>query len=114
MTALITTPGGRFRAVAIAEALSWAGLLAGMFFKYVVVGTETGVHVFGPIHGVIFLVYVAVAALTWAELRWSAPVGLVALLASLPPFGTLVFEQWALRTGRLDSRRAEPGFAEGS
>lgn len=112
MTALLTTPGGRFRAVAIAEALSWAGLLVGMFFKYVVIGDEIGVQVFGPIHGIVFLVYVAVAALTWAELRWSAPVGLLALVASLPPFGTLVFEQWALRTGRLDSRRADPGLAE--
>jgi hypothetical protein len=28
-------------------------------------------------------------------------VGVVAILAGLPPFGTVVFERWATRTGRL-------------
>ncbi len=36
-----------FSIVAIAEACSWTGLLIGMFFKYVVVGTEIGVKIFG-------------------------------------------------------------------
>ena len=103
------TPAGRFRAVAIAEALSWAGLLIGMFFKYVVVENEIGVQVFGPVHGVIFVLYVIVALMTWAALRWSAPVGIVAVLASVPPFGTWIFERWALRRGHLDD---PPGPAE--
>ncbi|MDT4941557.1 MAG: hypothetical protein QOJ34_1646, partial [Pseudonocardiales bacterium] len=34
-----------FRVVAFAEALSWLGLLTGMFFKYVVDGGAGGVHV---------------------------------------------------------------------
>src|SRR3954447_21204920 len=50
-----------FRIVAVAEACSWIGLLAGMFVKWVLKASEGGVHVFGPIHGAIFIAYVAVA-----------------------------------------------------
>ena len=91
-----------FRTVAVAEALSWLGLLTGMFFKYVVDAGAGGVHVFGPLHGVVFLSYVVIAALTWQARRWSWRVGLAALVASVPPFGTLAFEEWARRTGRLE------------
>lgn len=104
MLAFLSTPVGRFRAVAIAEAISWAGLLIGMFFKYVVVETGVGVSIFGPIHGAMFILYVVVALVTWPIMRWSTGVGVLALLAAIPPFGTWVFERWALRTGRLDDR----------
>ena len=91
-----------FRFVATAEALSWAGLLCGMFAKYVVDVGEQGVQVFGPIHGTVFLAYLVVTLLTWHQQRWTLPVAVVALAASVPPFCTLLFELWADRTGRLD------------
>jgi integral membrane protein len=102
MSLLPGTPAARFRAVAIAEAVSWAGLLIGMFFKYVVIEHEVGVQVFGPVHGIIFMVYVAVTLVTWGALRWSTGTGVLAVLASVPPFGSWVFERWAARHGRLD------------
>ncbi|MDQ1620237.1 MAG: hypothetical protein QOE19_2806, partial [Actinomycetota bacterium] len=37
--------------VALTEALSWAGLLIGMLFKYVLADDERGVQFFGPVHG---------------------------------------------------------------
>jgi integral membrane protein len=92
-----------FRVVATAEAFSWAGLLAGMFAKYVIDVGEQGVQVFGPIHGTVFLAYVVVTLLTWHQLRWSLPVAFVALAASIPPFCTVLFERWAGRSGRLDA-----------
>ena len=91
----------RFRIAAIAEAISWTGLLIGMVFKYLVVHNAAGVHLFGPIHGVLFLVYVALAIVVWRRQQWSTTVGVVALLASIPPYGSVVFERWATRTGRL-------------
>lgn len=91
-----------FRVVAVAEAVSWAGLLTGMFFKYVVDAGEQGVHVFGPIHGTVFTAYVVVALLTWRQQRWSFVVGFAALAASVPPFCTVLFEVWSQRSGRLD------------
>ncbi|MEQ8835002.1 MAG: DUF3817 domain-containing protein [Miltoncostaeaceae bacterium] len=101
MLHLLRTPVGRFRLVAVAEAVSWAGLLAGMLLKYGGPGTEVGVQVFGPLHGALFVAYLAVTVISWPSFRWSTPVGAVALLAAVPPFGTVVFERWATRTGRL-------------
>jgi RND superfamily putative drug exporter len=90
-----------FVAVAIAEALSWAGLLTGMYFKYFTEAGELGVTVFGPLHGGIFVLYVVVALLVARALRWSLGTTAIALVCSVPPFATLAFEQWAVRTGRL-------------
>ena len=90
-----------FRAVAIAEACSWAGLLVGMFFKYVAVGNEIGVTVFGPVHGALFVAYGVVALVTARVLRWDLRTTVLALAVSVPPLATLWFERWARRTGRL-------------
>jgi integral membrane protein len=109
---VLTNPVAPFRAVAVTEAVSWAGLLVGMLFKYLVVGNAIGVHVFGPIHGVVFLAYVALALVVRARLAWDGRTTLLALLASIPPFGSVVFERWATRTGRLDERVAVPATAE--
>jgi integral membrane protein len=104
MEAMLTTPAGRFRLLAMAEAVSWAGLLIGMLFKYVLSDNEIGVKVFGPIHGLIFVLYVLAALLASTAQRWERRTTFLALLASIPPFGTVVFERWALRTGRLDGQ----------
>ncbi|MEV6609117.1 DUF3817 domain-containing protein [Kutzneria sp. NPDC051319] len=100
---MFDTPSGRFRAVAVAEAISWAGLLIGMFFKYVM-GNEIGVHIFGPVHGVVFIAYVVLSLLARRALNWDNRTTALALIASIPPFGSVVFERWAARTGRLAQR----------
>ena len=92
-----------FRTVAVAEALSWIGLLAGMYVKYVPETSEVGVQVFGPIHGAVFVVYVLVALVAARVLGWSRGTTLLALVASVPPLATVVFERWAGRTGRLQA-----------
>jgi integral membrane protein len=100
--ALAATRAGRlFRAVAVAEACSWAGLLIGMLFKYVVVGNEIGVQVFGPIHGALFVAYVVVTIWAARTLRWPVPTLVLALVCSIPPLATLWFERRARRSGRL-------------
>lgn len=86
-----------FRAAALLEAVSWAGLLTGMFFKYVVVQNEIGVKIFGPIHGGLFILYVLAVLLVRERLVWTGRVTLLALVASVPPFATLVFERWVTR-----------------
>jgi integral membrane protein len=93
-----------FRIVAVAEALSWVGLLAGMFVKRVLVSSELGVQVFGPIHGAVFVAYVVVALLAARALRWDARTTVLALVASVPPLATLWFERWASRRGSLPAR----------
>ena len=94
---------GAFRAVAIAEALSWTGLLIGMVFKYLVVGEEIGVKIFGPIHGGLFLLYLAVTMVVRHQLRWGSATTVLALIAGVPPLATLIFERWATHTARLPS-----------
>jgi integral membrane protein len=99
--AALSRHGRVFRAIAIAEACSWAGLLIGMFFKYVVVGNDIGVKVFGPIHGALFVAYLVITLVVARRLGWNLRTVVLALGASIPPLFTLWFERWAERTGKL-------------
>ena len=97
--------------MAIAEAVSWGLLLAGMFVKWVLRTSEVGVQLAGPVHGAVFVVFVGVTLLAWRVLRWRPETALLALIASVPPFTTLWFERWAQRTGRLPVARPTPSAA---
>ncbi|PZF85877.1 DUF3817 domain-containing protein [Jiangella anatolica] len=90
-----------FRIAAIAEGISWAGLLVGMFFKYVVVENEIGVQIFGPIHGGIFLVYLVTVLAAWRSERWSFTTTILGLASAIPPFMTVWFERRVLRERNL-------------
>src|SRR6478609_2155894 len=93
---------GWFRLVALAEAVSWVGLLVGMYFKYLgTPRTEIGVKIFGMAHGLVFIAFVAMAVLAAIAFRWSAKTCLLALLASIVPLASVMFLIWADRTGRL-------------
>ena len=102
MTAPVLSPPARaFRVCAVAEACSWAGLLVGMLFKYVVVGDDIGVRIFGPVHGALFVAYLVAVVVAARALRWDRWTVVLAVVASVPPLCTLWFERWAGRTGRL-------------
>lgn len=90
-----------FERAAVAETVTWLALLVGMAVKYLGDGDETGVRVFGLVHGVVALTYAAVTLRTARALGWGTRTVTFALLASVPPLGTLWFESWAERTGRL-------------
>ena len=95
-----------FRRVAVAEAISWAGLLTTMLFKWVIAadphaGAQGGVPIMGPIHGTIFLAYVVMCLVARRSFSWSTRTTLLALAASIPPFFTYVFEVAADRRGLL-------------
>src|SRR3954464_3951004 len=98
------TAATAFRIGAVAEALSWIGLLAGMYVKYVPETTELGVKIFGPIHGGIFVAYVVIALITARTLRWSPRTTVLALVCSIPPLATVWFERLATRNDRLPGR----------
>lgn len=91
-----------FRVVAFAEAISWVGLLVGMYFKYLgSPRTEIGVQIFGMIHGLVFIAFVATALVLGTTAKWSASTWLLALLASIVPLASVIFLMWADRTGRV-------------
>ena len=94
-----------FLIVAIAEAGSWLGLLAGMYVKYLGSGVETGVKIFGPIHGGLFVAYLVCVALLARENGWSKRTVAVGVLCSIPPLASIGFERWvAKRPGRPADR----------
>jgi len=95
-----------FRTVAIAEAFTWAGLLAGMLWAYVLTdpSDRIGIEVFGPIHGAMFVAYCVLALVCWRRFGWSLRATAVALVASIPPFTTVWFELSATRRGMLPRR----------
>jgi integral membrane protein len=77
----------RFRMIAAAEAVSWLVLIVATVAKHGF-GVEGATTVIGPIHGVIVLAYVAGVAFLREELHWSGRQTLLALVATVIPFGT--------------------------
>lgn len=102
-----------FRALAIAEAFSWAALLAGMALKWVTRTTELGVQIAGPIHGAFFISYAIAALSLWAMLRWPFRVALLSGISAVFPFATVWFERWAGHRGHLTVPGAETGSTGG-
>lgn len=99
----LRSAAGWFRIVAIAEALSWAGLLVGMYFKYLAGSpTEVGVKIFGPIHGGVFMAFVVAAVVVGIQRKWNVITWALALLGSIVPLGSVIFVIWADKLGRID------------
>ncbi|MFI9403085.1 DUF3817 domain-containing protein [Nocardia sp. NPDC052316] len=97
----LSTVAKRFRFIAVLEAISWVFLIVGMVFKRLPEPVLWPVKVFGMTHGIIFVLFVILAIVTARELGWNAKTTVLALLSSLPPFFTVLFEIWAVRSGKL-------------
>ena len=83
------------------EALTWAGLLLGMALKYSPFAFESGVWLFGRLHGGAFLFYFGVALVTALVRRWPWWAGILAVLAAVPPLVTVPLEAFLRRRGLL-------------
>ncbi|WP_432541548.1 DUF3817 domain-containing protein [Kineococcus sp. SYSU DK002] len=104
-----------FRVIAIFEAITWTALLIAMFLKYVVEAPhEGGVPVVGMVHGIAFVVYLLSTLWAGITLRWSIWNIAAGLASGVPPFGTVVFERWMLRRGRLTTGSARSSAAAGA
>jgi integral membrane protein len=88
-----------FRYVALAEATSFLLLLIAAVVKRTD-GNESGVEILGPIHGLLFVAYVAIALTIRAEQGWSAKVTFWILVGAVLPFGGYVVDWWLLREQR--------------
>ena len=85
------------RWVAIAEATSWLLLIVATVVKYAF-GPQLGVQILGPVHGTLFLAYLAVVAVAWWSLRWSLRTVVIVVVDSfLPGGGLLVARRHDLR-----------------
>ena len=75
-----------FRIIAIAEAITWIALIVATIVKYTA-DAPGGVHVLGPTHGTLFLIYVFLALDVRARLHWDARTTLIVLADAVVPFG---------------------------
>ncbi len=88
MFQLVKTQLGRLRIIGFAEGLSFLILLGiAMPLKYFFGLPET-VRVVGMAHGLLFVLYVLLVIQVKIEYGWSFRKMLLALLASVVPFGT--------------------------
>jgi integral membrane protein len=88
-----------FRIVALAEATSFLALLIASVLKRTA-DAEIGVTILGPLHGALFIAYVALALAQRSEQRWNQlTLGLV-LAGAILPFGGYVVDRWLVRQER--------------
>ncbi|GAA1818479.1 DUF3817 domain-containing protein [Nesterenkonia flava] len=94
-----------FHVVAITEAITWAGLLYGMYQRYIAEAAHDPVPLWGMLHGIAFMVFCAVVVLAAWTYRWKLWEFAVAIGAAVPPLFTIPLEIWYSRTGKLKPRR---------
>jgi len=94
------TPLTLFRTLAIAEAISWTLLIAGLILR-ATADLSVAVSIGGGIHGFVFLAYGATAVLVALNQRWGVGPAAVAIVSAVIPYATVPTEIWLHRTGRL-------------
>lgn len=88
---------GLFRLAAFAEAIGWTLLILGVLFRnnVVVSWNEVPVQMAGRIHGALYLIYIVAVLVLSPSLKWSWFRIFVAGACSVPPYGSLIYEQWS-------------------
>lgn len=95
------SPRRFFRTVAIAEAVTWTLLIAGLLMKYVFDMGDLGVRVGGSIHGFVFLSYAATVIVVGLNLRWKPALIVLGVVTAIVPYATIPFDVWLERTNKL-------------
>lgn len=97
-----------YRTVAIAEAVTWTGLIAGILLRNFA-GWDLAVLIAGSAHGLVFLTYAATSLLVGFNQRWGIPLIILGVITAIVPYATIPFDIVMDRKGRLagDWRRDE-------
>jgi len=81
-----------FRKVAFVEGMSYLILLfVAMPLKYVW-DMPLAVRIVGMIHGILFILYIWILIRVWTERNWTFGRATIGAIASLVPFGTMMFD----------------------
>jgi integral membrane protein len=80
------TTSKALRVVAVAEALSWLALIVATIVKYSA-SAPLGVQILGPLHGVLFLAYVALTFEVRRRVKWDNRTTLIVLADAILPGG---------------------------
>lgn len=88
-----------FRVVAIAESVSLIVLLVGMAMR-LAAGAQSIAGVVGPVHGMLFISYVALVLMLRGEQRWGPLATTMLIAASVVPFGGWLAERHVTQHSR--------------
>lgn len=84
-----------YQLAAFGEAIGWGLLLIGIALKrYLLHGNDIPVLIAGQMHGTLFLIYIVSCLVLYPSLGWRRTGAVIAGLASIPPFGSLLVEQY--------------------
>lgn len=83
---------GRYRVIAYVVGIGLLALCVAIVFKYGF-GASEGVTIIGPIHGFLYMVYLALAVDLALKARWSIKGAVAVLLAGTIPFLSFVAER---------------------
>jgi integral membrane protein len=84
------------RYIALAEATSFIALLVASVIKRTG-GSELGVQILGPIHGLLFIAYVVIALNLRPRAGWSGKTTFWVLVGAVVPCGGYLVDWWLLR-----------------
>ena len=86
-----------------AEALGWTVLITGLLINhYSLPGKNIAIPIAGQIHGTLFIAYFVSVIAVYPSLEWKRINSLFALIAGIPPYGSLIFELYASRIQRVN------------
>ncbi len=102
----------RLRLVSVPEGISWIVLAACTIIKYTVAEGFDAAPVLGPIHGVLFVLYVVFWLDAWNRAKWDVKTGAMYFAYSIIPGGGFVAER-RLRRASEDALIAERARKEG-
>lgn len=97
-----------FRFFAIAETIGWTSLISAILYRRLgLAEAESVVSFAGHIHGMVFVCYFIIVLVVARSMQWGiGRIGL-ALVAGMPPFGSIIFEQIMAR-----QRKKQPVYVE--
>ncbi|WP_460362351.1 DUF3817 domain-containing protein [Actinocorallia lasiicapitis] len=90
-----------FKLVSLAEATSFLLLIAASIVKRIPDGSDLGVKILGPIHGVLFIAYVGLVFLNREKLAWNPFRTVLALVASVLPVAPYFVERYWIKEAKV-------------
>jgi integral membrane protein len=100
-----------FRLAAYGEAVGWTILIIGIILSHFL-DNNVPVLLAGNFHGIFYIFYFVMVILTAPCMDWKIKKTLVATICGVPPYGSLIFEQWQARQLRkLHSRNQKAARA---
>lgn len=98
-----------FRFFAIGEAIGWTALILAIVYRsFDLPGADIAVSLAGRFHGAVFTLYFLFVLLTARSMMWGFWTVVTALIAGMPPYTSLLFEQFMAYTRKKKPVRVAP------